>query len=166
MAVPARNASAERIVASARTFHVTSSTFGKRFLLQSDCATDLFIRVLYECRAKGLFRLHEFVVMPNHFHVLITVGANTSIEQAVQLIKGRFSFRAGKELGLRSPVWQRGFSEARVFNAIAAERARLYIWDNPVRAGLVLQPSEYRFSSACAGYALDPLPEFLRRVRA
>jgi hypothetical protein len=73
---------------------------GKQKLLQSDRAAELFLRVLYDYRAQNKFRLHEFVVMPDHFHVLLTVGSEITIERAVQFIKGGFSFRAGKELGM------------------------------------------------------------------
>ena len=90
-------------------FFVTSSIADKRKLLQSDRSAGLFIRTLYEYRAEGKFRLHEYVVMPDHFHVLLTVDAGMSVERAVQFIKGGFAFRAGKELGMRSPVWQKGF---------------------------------------------------------
>jgi len=41
-------------------------------------------------------------VMTDHFHVLITVEGEMTIERAVQFIKGGFAFRAGKELGLRA----------------------------------------------------------------
>ncbi|HTZ97254.1 MAG TPA: transposase [Terriglobales bacterium] len=166
MAVPARNASAPRIAADARTFYVTSSTFGKKFILQSERAAQLFIRVLYEYRAQGKFRLHEFVVMPDHFHLLITVNGGMSIERAVQFVKGGFAFRAGKELGLRAPIWQRGFSEVRVSDAPAAEGISKYIRDNPVVAGLVSKASAYPFSSAHPGHVLDPLPLRLVRIRA
>ncbi len=111
MAIPNRNANPENVVAAARTFLTTSSTAGRRRLLQSDHSARLFIRVLYNYRAQGKFRLHEFVVMPDHFHVLLTIDTGMTIERAVQLIKGGFSFRAGRELGMRSPVWQKGFSD-------------------------------------------------------
>jgi putative transposase len=137
MAIPARNSNPVQIVSGVRTFHVTSSTSDKRFLLQSDRAAQLFLRVLQEYRAQGKFLLHEFVVMPDHFHVLITVGADTSVERAVQFIKGGFAFRAGKELGLKAPIWQRGFSEVRVLNAQAASGICEYIRDNPVVAKMV-----------------------------
>lgn len=127
MAAPKRNASPERIVANVRTFHVSSSTFEKKFILQSERAARLFIRVLYTYREQGKFRLHEFVVMPNHFHLLLTVEAEISIERAVQFVKGGFAFRAGKELGLRSPIWQRGFSEVRVSNSEMAAQISEYI---------------------------------------
>ena len=166
MALPRRNASAVKIVADARTFHVTSSTFGKKFTLQSERAARLFIQVLYEYRAQGKFRLHDFVVMPNHFHLLITVAAEMSIELAVQFIKGGFAFRAGRELGLRAPIWQRGFSEVRVSDVPAAEQISEYIRDNPVAAGLVAKAAQYPYSAAYPGYVLDPLPSWLVRNRA
>lgn len=166
MAVPARNASAPRIVADARTFYVTSSTFGKKFILQSERAARLFVQVLYEYREQEKFLLHEFVVMPNHFHLLITVDAEISIERAVQFVKGGFAFRAGRELGLRAPIWQRGFSEVRVSDASAAEGISEYIRNNPVVAGLVAEDAQYPYSSAHAGYVLDPLPRWLVRIRA
>ena len=156
MAIPARNSSPLRIVSAARTFHVTSSTFEKRFLLQSDRTAQLFMRVLQEYRSQGKYRLHEFVVMPNHFHVLLTVHAETSIERSVQFIKGGFAFRAGKELGLKPPVWQRGFSEARVHDARTAAEISTYIRNNPVAAKMVNVASEHPYSSAHPGCILDP----------
>lgn len=47
----------------------------------------------------GKFKVHEFVVMPDHIHVLLSLGPEISIEKAVQMGKGNFSYRAKKELG-------------------------------------------------------------------
>jgi len=90
MAIPNRNANPENVVAAARTFLTTSSTAGRRRLLQSDHSARLFIRVLYNYRAQGKFRLHEFVVMPDHFHVLLTIDTGMTFEHAVQFIKVDF----------------------------------------------------------------------------
>jgi putative transposase len=95
MATPPRRSNAANIISNTRTFFVTSSTDNKRNLLQSDRSAGLFIKVVYEYRAQGKFRLHEFVVMPDHFHLLLTVGSEICIERAVQFIKGGFAFRAG-----------------------------------------------------------------------
>jgi REP element-mobilizing transposase RayT len=108
MSIPTRHADPARVIAGARTFFVTSSISGKRNLLQSDQSANLFIRVLYDYRAQLKFRLHEFVVMPDHFHALLTIEDGLTIERAVQFIKGGFAFRAGRELGFRAPVWQKG----------------------------------------------------------
>src|SRR5262249_45366662 len=136
----------------------------KRNRLQSDSSAMLFIRVLYEYREQDKYRLHEFVVMPNHFHLLLTVGSDTTIEKTVQLTKGGFAFRAGKELGFRAPVWQRGFSEVRVSDAEAYSRVTDYIRNNPVRRRLVWKAEEFPHSSAFPGFELDPAPPRLKPV--
>jgi putative transposase len=151
----------EQIASHARTFFVTSSTCDKRNLLQSDRAAGLFVKVLYEYRAQGKFRLHEFVVMPDHFHVLLTVGSEISVEKAVQFIKGGFAFRVGKELGVKAPFWQKGFSEVRILDSPAYLQVREYIRNNPVKRRLTRTAEQYPFSSAHLGFELDLPPQGL-----
>lgn len=162
MSIPSRHADPALIVAGARTFFVTSSIDGKRNLLQSDRSAGLFIRVLYDYRAQGKFRLHEFVVMPDHFHVLITV--DSTIERAMQFIKGGFAFQSRKDLGFRAPVWQKGFSEVRIRDREAFLRSAEYIRNNPVARHLVGEASQYPYSSAYPGFELDPAPQGLKPV--
>ena len=82
MPIPIRHARPEHIAAGTRTFFVSSSTAGRRNLLQSDRSARLFISVLYEYRSQAKFRLHDFVVMPEHFHVLLTLDAGITIERS------------------------------------------------------------------------------------
>jgi putative transposase len=162
MAIPIRRADAGNIIAGSRTFFVTSSTAGKRNLLQSDRSAKLFIDVLCHYRSQHKYLLHAFVIMPDHFHVLITIGSELSIERAVQFIKGGFAFRAGRELGFKPPVWERGFSDVRVRDAEAFRNIREYIVDNPVEALLARSVKEYESSSAYPGFELDEAPQGLK----
>jgi putative transposase len=106
-------------------------------VLQSNRHAALLVDVLRSCVAEGRFRVLDFVVMPNHVHLLIAVPGDISVEKAAQFIKGRFSYRVKKELGFAGEVWQRGFSEVRAEGKDNLERYRQYIAQNPVRAGLV-----------------------------
>ena len=83
------------------------------------------------------------MVMPNHVHVILTVGSDTTIESAVGLIKGRFSYRLKDELGYMGEVWRPGFSEERIDTLEALRRCQQYIAENPVKAGLAKDPDEY-----------------------
>jgi putative transposase len=83
--------------------------------------------------------------MPDHIHLLFEVGIDMTVEKAIQLIKGRFSFRLAKEHGYEGEVWQRGFSEVQVMDASGMERCLDYIAANPVNAGLVSSAEEYPF---------------------
>jgi len=137
VSIPIRNSEPSRISAAARTFFLTSSIAKKRNLLQSDRSATLFIRTLYQYRAQGRFRLHEFVVMPDHFQLLITVDCNMTIERAIQFVKGGFTFRTGRESGFRAPVWQKGFSEVRILDTEEFQGVTQHIHNNPVVRGLV-----------------------------
>jgi putative transposase len=114
MAIPARNASSEAILSSERVFFATTKTSAARRILQSDRNAMLMIEVLRSHVAARKFHLHDFVIMPNHLHLLVELPNDISIERAMQLVKGGFSYRLRKDYGFRGEVWQRGFSEVRV----------------------------------------------------
>ncbi|HWX56090.1 MAG TPA: transposase [Verrucomicrobiae bacterium] len=119
-----------------------------RALLQSERHANLLIDVLRSYVTAGKFTIHDFVVMPDHLHVLITLDATMSIEKAMQLIKGGFSFRVKKELGYTGEIWQRGFSEVRIEDRASFLAHRDYIYRNPVEAGLASTPEEFPYCSA------------------
>jgi putative transposase len=108
----------------------------------------LFIEVLRSHAKAGKFTVHDFVIMPNHIHLLMTLPGGLTVERAMQLIKGNYSFQANKELGFKGEIWQRGFSDVLVTDRQSFEMHRSYIDDNPVKRGLARSPEEYRHGSA------------------
>jgi putative transposase len=145
MSRPTRNAGKDQVLSPQRTFFATTKTSMGRALLQSERNATLLIDVLRSYVAAGKFQLHDFVVMPDQVHVLITVSGDSTIERAMQLIKGGFSYRLKRELGYLGEVWQRGFSELRVEDGESYARHREYIAQNPVRAGLVDSPEKFPY---------------------
>ena len=113
--------------------------------MQTDRNATLFVDVLRSLVAERKFTLLDFVIMPDHVHLLLTVENETTIEKAMQLIKGRYSHRLTKEFGHLGEVWQRGFSEVQVMNAESLAQYRAYIAANPVKAGLIDSPDQYPF---------------------
>ena len=162
MSIPKRHSSSESIVSGQRTFFVTTSTDGKRALLQSERSATLLIDVMFHYRDRGEYKLHDFVVMRNHFHAQITLDEHKSVERAMQLIKGGFSYRARKELGMKRTIWQRGFSEHCIPNAGDYVAHKDYIWQNAVKAGLGSSAVDYPHCSASGRFRFDPVPEDLR----
>jgi len=134
-----------------RTFFITSVTAQRRALFQPAATADLLVDVLLHYREQGKYLLHEFVVMPDHFHALITPADEISLERAVQFIKGGFSFRLKSSL----PVWQASFTNHRIRDARDFEQHREYIRMNSVRAGLAARGEDYPYSSATGRFARD-----------
>ena len=162
MAIPKRHARSDAQFENPRTFFVTTSTAARRRFFQVERHADLLLKTLYEYRKSAPFRLHEFCIMPEHVHLLITLPSGLTIEKAMQFIKGGFSFQAGKELKVSGTIWQRGFSEVRIFELEGFHARKHYIRQNAVQAGLVTESEKFRFCSAFPGYELDPVPENLR----
>jgi putative transposase len=96
----------------------------------------------------GRFTIHDFVVMPNHVHILLTIPGDLTIERALQVIKGGFSFRAKRELRFAREIWQKGFSDVGVRDRANFLEHRRYIEQNPVKDGLAATPNEYPYGSA------------------
>jgi putative transposase len=138
---------------------ITSSTWGRRALFSREVWAKLLIATLHHYRG-NVYLLHEFVVMPDHIHVILT--PKTSLEKAVQFIKGGFSFRVKKELSSRMEVWQKGFSDHRIRDASDYRIHRLYIQQNPVRKHLCEHTEQYPHSSARDGFELDSPPQGLK----
>jgi putative transposase len=149
----------EHATNNVQTYFVTSKTWEGRALFRNESWARLFLKNLLAHRGEG-YLLHEFVLMPDHFHLLISPVA--ALERALQLIKGGFSYRAKKELGSNAEIWQRGFSDHRIRNAEDYEKHLHYIHLNPVKKHLCDTPAEYKFSSAFAGWKLDPVPQWLK----
>src|SRR5262245_55757532 len=145
-----------------RTFFVTSVANNRHPVFRADDMARLLIDVMQENRKQARFQLHEVVVMPDHFHLILTPAANVSLEKGLQYIKGRFSFRAKKELGYRFLIWQEGFTNHRIRDADDYLRHRDYVWQNPVKRGLVSVATDYRYSSAFPGAEVDPAPPGLK----
>src|ERR1700733_9482624 len=126
MAHPARNASPMAILSSTRVFFVTTKTSMTRRLLQSERNAVLLIDVLRSNVAAGKFQLHDFVIMPDHLRLLMTLPVDFTIEKAMQLINA-------------------DFSEVRIRDGQSFLEHRDSIVRNPVKAGLVDSAEQYPY---------------------
>ena len=156
MAVPRRR------VHQPGTYFVTSRTWQSRRLFINGEICKMFLESLLAYRDQGHYALHAFVLMPEHFHLLITPAENVSVERAMQFIKGGSAHGIREKRQLAFPVWQRGFSDHRIRDYDDYERHIRYIEQNPVKRGLVGSPSDYEWSSAGRMGGLDDVPQRLK----
>jgi len=76
------------------TYFVTTKAWNSSFLFQVMKTAEITVRKMLEYRNKGNYCLHDFVLMPNHLHVILTPA---SLEKCMQLIKGGSSFLTSKD---------------------------------------------------------------------
>jgi putative transposase len=144
---------------SRRAYFITAITWNRQPLFRHARWAELFVNTLFHYRSAE-YLLHEFVVMPDHFHLLLT--PHGALEKSLQFIKGGFSRRASTELESKIPIWQRGFAEHRIRDAADYASHKAYIDQNPVKARLADRMGMYRYSSAFGGRELDLWPQGLK----
>src|ERR1035437_6080157 len=132
----------ETIRSNEFAYFVSTQTAGRRSLFRVDRWAHLMIDTLNHYDGSG-YKLHAYVVMPDHLHLLIT--PLESVEKSVQLIKGGFSFRAKRELQWNGEIWQPGFTDHCIRNEEDWKRHLEYIHQNPVDARLVEDVALYEF---------------------
>lgn len=150
MAIPKRNA---RIPG---TYFVTSSTWQRRSIFVGERAFELFVDCVFKYRTQGAYKIYAFVLMPDHFHLILTPKGGTALERAVQFVKGGSAHAIGKELAFKFPVWQKGFSDHRLRDAADFATHLRYLVLNPVKRGLVSSPEEYAWTSASGRFPMVP----------
>ena len=156
MAVPKRHANIPG------TYFVTSRTWESRAIFKTAPPCEVFIESLLHYRDQGSYRLHGFVVMPDHFHTLLTPAETVALERAVQFIKGGSSHALREKLLYKFPIWQRGFSDHRIRDAADYEQHVRYLTDNPVKKHLAASSAEYPWSSASGAFRMDEVPQGLK----
>jgi REP element-mobilizing transposase RayT len=123
---------------------------GPTWLARPEIATIVVEAMQYAAKHLEFYELHAYVVMANHVHMLIQpYVAPSKLLQSVKWFSAR---EANKLLGRTGgPFWQSESYDHWVRDQTEFERVRRYIENNPMRAGLVAQPEDYRWSSAYAG---------------
>jgi REP element-mobilizing transposase RayT len=118
------------------------------FYLRQPAIADMIVDAIqYNAKILGHYVLHAFVVMPNHVHLLATPGV--ALPKLTKSLKGITGKRANAMLAMTGrSFWQEESYDHLVRHEREFEKIRNYIEENPVRAGLVREASEYRWSSA------------------
>ena len=129
----------DRLLDEART--------GVFYLRQTAVACMVVEAIEYNATTLGHYALHAFVVMPNHVHLLAAPAVE--LPKLTRSLKGITAKRANAMLALTgNRFWQEERYDHLVRGEREFERIRSYIEENPVRAGLVSEAREFRWSSA------------------
>jgi putative transposase len=145
-----------RFYGSGDLHFVTGSCYRRQPFLGTEPLRDLFLHALEQMRRRYRFVVLGYVVMPEHFHLLVSEPQRTTLSTVVQALKLGFSRRLltpGRALqrptsGLAPrPIWLPRFYDFNVWT----ERKRIeklrYMHRNPVKRGLVDAPEQWRWSS-------------------
>ncbi|MFQ5472879.1 MAG: transposase [Dehalococcoidia bacterium] len=138
-----------------RLVEITSRTIQGRYLTQPSAeANKRILGVLGRAQRLYGVKLHAFVFLSNHFHILLSILSLFQLSSFCRHFKGNVSKELGELYDWTGPLWARRYSHIELANTVDDQINRfLYILDNSCKEGLVASPLEWEgVSSARALY--------------
>jgi len=129
-------------------YHVTSRTNDKIRVFENNLGRKIMLITLQDAKDKFQFKLTNFCVMPTHIHLLIKPERGTNLSGIMHWLKLQTSKRWNFIHGSTDHLWGHRFFERPIKDKTEYEHVMNYIDDNPVRAGLVAAPEEWKAAGA------------------
>jgi REP element-mobilizing transposase RayT len=132
----------------------------KADIFENDADRHRFETLLGETVDRYRLRCHSYCLMGNHYHAVLELSDN-NLSDAMHWLNGVFAQYSNREHHRVGHVLQGRFKSVLIGDDIHLRTANTYVVLNPVRAGLVSDPSEWRWSSYRATAGLEPPPDWL-----
>jgi putative transposase len=137
---------------------ITCSCYGRKPLLGTAKSRDLFVEILDKVCARHQCALAGYVVMPEHFHLLMgepKIGTPATVMQMLKQSVSRILNRRWSEdtsdsqerEDRRRKFWESRFYDFNVWSRKKEIEKITYMHMNPVKRGLIAHPKDWRWSS-------------------
>ena len=144
----------KRIHYEGAVYHVTSRGNERRKIVMDDTDRWMFVRLLGEMVAENGVVCHAWVLMDNHYHLLLeTPGENLSL--AMKHLNALYTQRFNKKHHRNGHLFQGRFKAIVVEKDSYLKELCRYLVLNPVRARMVKHPKGWKWSSYRATVGLE-----------
>lgn len=151
-------------------FFITSVVVGHISMFNHNQYSDIFVSSLKFYQDRGDITLIAWVLMPNHFHLIAKTNNVSNISTVIGGLKRYTSRKVGEllqktdnlklikllreaaiqEPGKATTIWKPRFDSLVITSEEVLKQKIDYIHTNPVRKGLVDEPTQWYYSSASA----------------
>jgi len=144
-------------------FHILDRGNNRQIVFREDEDFVYFLKLLKRYKKELKFKLYHLCLMSNHIHFLIEPTVEGSLPKIMMRLTLAYSSYFNKKYGGVGHVWQGRYKSSLIDKEDYFIWCGLYIELNPVRAKLVTQPEDWRWSSYnfYAFGEIDPLIENL-----
>ena len=138
-----------RKAAGSNIYHVMLRGINRQNIFEEDEDRFRFLDTIIRCKEVSEFRLHAFVLMSNHIHFLIEPG-NEPLDVIFKRICTSYAVWYNRKYQRAGHLFQDRFRSESVETDLYYTMVLRYILQNPVKAGIVARPGDYRWSSYLA----------------
>jgi len=127
---------------------------------------DILLDSLQFCRQQKGLKLHAYVILDNHLHLMVAgdklsgiirdfkshtarqIIARLTQDQKTWVLNQLQYYKQSTKIRSAYQVWQEGFHPQQIISVEMLHQKVDYLHHNPVRAGLVARPEDWLYSSA------------------
>lgn len=136
-----------RVASAFGHYHVMSRGNNKLSIFNEERDKDKFMDYLRRTRDNQGFHILGYCIMPNHYHLLVQADSLPIMSRTMQKTNLAFSRFYQTKYNYVGHVYQGRYSSAGINTREYLYRVLRYIHNNPVKAGICNNPSEYPYSS-------------------
>ena len=138
-----------RKISETGIYHVMLRGINRQNIFEDDQDRLYFMSVLASCKKVSGFRLHAFVLMSNHIHLLLE-PLDEPLDMIFRRIGTRYAVWYNRKYQRAGHLFQDRFRSENVSTVQYYQTVLRYILQNPMKAGMEKHPGEYRWSSYTA----------------
>lgn len=127
--------------------HVIQRGNNRQLIFQTDDDYRFMLALLHEAAKAHQVALHAYVLMSNHFHLLLTPQTDEGVPKMMQAVGRRFVRYFNDRTRRSGTLWEGRYKSTLIQSEAYLLTCMAYIDLNPVRAGMVAQPADYAWSS-------------------
>ena len=132
--------------------HIVQRGNNRQAIFFEEIDYEVYLSLLMEAIDRYGCEVHAYVLMTNHTHILATPSEKISLGRMIQYVGRHYVPYINRKYGRSGTLWEGRFKAAMIETSAYLLACYRYIELNPVRAGMVRHPGDYRWSSyGCNG---------------
>lgn len=136
-----------RIIEKDVCFHIISRGNQKRDVFCGDLDCKCFLSILKKYKWHYSFKLYAYCIMPNHFHLLLEIEPVEDLSELMKRVNQTYSIYFNSKYSTCGHVWQGRYKSMIIARDDYLIDCIRYIEFNPIRAGMIARPEDYKWSS-------------------
>lgn len=145
-----------RNIFSGNYYHIMSQGINKEKIFYSDKYKKMYIKLLFDYASKKSIKIIAYCIMINHAHLLLEIKNTNDMSEFMKMVNMKFALLYNKLENRVGVVFRNRFESEYIYNEKYFYNCIHYIHNNPVKAGIVKDAKDYKFSSA-NNYNLEKL---------
>lgn len=127
-------------------YHVIQRGNNREYIFEKEEDKESLIKDIFSKKMDLNFKLIGYVIMDNHFHILLQVGEKP-LQSIMHRINSKYSKYYNRKCGRSGHVYGERYKAILVQNESYLLVLLRYMHQNPIRAGICSKVEEYRWSS-------------------